>query len=456
MASLSIAWSLFLKPQAKIKKATQAPIFINDELQKNFSSNLPLFVIDGNNSRIHHSVPSIFKVSIIEPNENNESRLDMPPSYQGNVRIQIRGSSSLRFPKKQYKFTTLSPFGKNEDVSLIGMPKEHKWILYAPYSDKTLMRNYIAYKKIREINEKKYYAPRSRFVEVLKLMHGKYNYEGVYLLVEKIKIDKHRVNIKKTKANRITGGYILKIDKDEPENKHLQYKENKRFFYECPPPTELNSNQKLYISSYLRDFQKAIYSDDFNVSSSKNYYGKWIDVDSFVVHLLSREFFLDADTWMFSELIHKDSHQKLFLSTVWDFNLGMGNDNYNYKGYLKTFAYKRFFHRTPYTISSWLKRLMSDPYFYSIVKTKWIELRKSIWSDKEMMGFIDATTLRLKYPAKRNFQKWNDALGKFVWPNRQTCTENGELIYCKTFEDTVEHDLKTWILSRSDWMDKHF
>ena len=31
------------------------------------------------------------------------------------------------------------------DKSLFGMPKESDWVLYAPYTDKTLMRNVLAY-----------------------------------------------------------------------------------------------------------------------------------------------------------------------------------------------------------------------------------------------------------------------------------------------------------------------
>ena len=448
-------WVLFLKPQPKNIYLKQAPIWIRGEIQENFSSNLPLLIINTKKDRVHHSSASIFEMFIISPNANNKSHLKMPVSFDGNVSIQVRGSSSLQFPKKQYKFTTLNKEGKKQDVSLLGMPKEHKWILHAPYSDKTLMRNYLAYTKTREINKNKYYAVRSHFVEVLQFTEGKYNYEGVYVLMEKIKRDKQRINIKKTKSHKISNGYIVKLDKDVPDNEYLKYKENKKFLYEYPNILKLNSSQKLYISEYLKDFQKALYTDDFNITSSPNYYGRWIDIDSFIVHFLSREFFLDADTWMFSEYIHKDQHQKLFLSAVWDFNSGMGNDNYNYQGNFELFAYKKFVDGAPYTISAWIQRLMSDPVFHQKVKEKWILLRKGIWSDKEMMAFIDATAHRLKEPAKRNFQKWKRVLGRFVWPNRKTCTENGKRIYCKTFESAVEYDLKAWLLLRANWIDKN-
>jgi len=447
--------SAILDYQKDNQKVLQAPIWILGEKQIDFKSNLPLVIIDTNNSRIHVKTPIIAKMSIIEPNENNITKLDMTSSYNGYIRIRIRGSSSLQFPKKQYSITTITTIGTNDNVELIGMPKEHKWILSAPYSDKTLMRNYLVYNKTREVNEDKYYAVRSRLVEVLQYRDGKYNYEGVYVLMERIKRDKNRINIKKVKNNKITGGYIIKLDKDIPENIPLEYNENKMFYYVYPRANKLKKAQKLYISEYLRDFQQALYSDDFNITSSKNYYGKWIDVDSFIVHFLSREFFFDVDVWQFSEYLHKDENQKLFLSAVWDFNSGMGNDNYHFKGNYSLFAYKQHYLGEPYTVASWIKRLISDPIFYHKLKLKWSSLRAGIWSDKELISYIHKTRDRLKEPAKRNFKRWRGVLGSFIWPNRQTCQKNGKKIYCETFEDAIENDLIYWLIRRGKMMDEN-
>jgi len=436
------------------------PIFLKKIELKDFSSNLPLVIIDKmGESRMHSSYEITAKMQIIEPIEDNRSRVTTPPSYEGMISIKRRGSSSGGFPKKQYGFSTKTLDGKNDDVSLLGMPEDHKWILNAPYSDKTLMRNHLAYEKTREINPKKYYAVRSHFVEVLFEEKNVYQYKGVYLLMEKIKQSKHRVKIKKLKKFRklrITGGYILKLDKNTTESETLDFKENERFLYEYPKNEKLMDIQKLYISTYLLSFQQALYSDDFNVTSSPNYYGKWIDEDSFIVHFLSRELFLDADTWMFSEYLHKDEMQKLFLGTVWDFNLGMGNDNYRFLGNYQQFAYTKFTNGAPYTLSSWMQRLMSDPIFYQKVRMKWKKLRRGIWSTNSFIDFIDTTKEKLDEAAARNFILWRCVLGRFVWPNRKTCKDGIENVYCKTFESAVEYDLKIWLIRRLAWMDKAF
>jgi spore coat protein CotH len=77
------------------------------------------------------------------------------------------------------------------------------------YSDKTLMRNALAYGLAAATGQ---YAPRTRFCEVL--LNGRY--QGVYLLVEKIKRDRHRVDVQKFQEGVAPEetGFLLKIDKN--------------------------------------------------------------------------------------------------------------------------------------------------------------------------------------------------------------------------------------------------
>ena len=53
--------------------------------------------------------------------------------------------------------------GNDRDVPILGMAADSDWILYAPYSDKSLMRNVLAYGWSNAIG---LWAPRTRFVEV--------------------------------------------------------------------------------------------------------------------------------------------------------------------------------------------------------------------------------------------------------------------------------------------------
>ena len=120
------------------------------------------------------------------------------------------------FPKKQYAVETRDALGNDLDVSLLGFPEESDWILFAPYNDKSLMRDVLVYKIAASMGR---YASRSKFCEVVL----NDEYIGVYVLLEKVKRDANRVNIKKLEppdisGDALTGGYIIKIDKTDGEN----------------------------------------------------------------------------------------------------------------------------------------------------------------------------------------------------------------------------------------------
>ncbi len=132
--------------------------------------------------------------------------------YDGQISIEIRGESSAWYsPKKSYSLETQTDLGENNNVSLLDLPQENDWILYGPYLDKSLIRNVLSYRLFEEMG---HYSPRTRFVEVIL----NNDYQGVYILTEKIKRDKNRVDMAKLlptdiSGDELTGGYLLRIDK---------------------------------------------------------------------------------------------------------------------------------------------------------------------------------------------------------------------------------------------------
>jgi hypothetical protein len=108
--------------------------------------------------------------------------------YDGNVGIEIRGAYSASLPQKPYGFETRNEASENLNVPLLGMPVENDWILLANYNDKSFLRNSLAGQIFRSMG---HYAPRTRHCEVI--VNG--SYDGIYVLTEKIKRDKNRVDI---------------------------------------------------------------------------------------------------------------------------------------------------------------------------------------------------------------------------------------------------------------------
>ena len=204
--------------------------------------------------------------------------------YNGNIGIEIRGSSSQFFPKKSYGFETWDEKNEDLDYPLLGFPEEEDWIFYGPFSDKTLIRNKLIFELSNEMNR---YASRTKFCE-LTINN---EYKGVYIFMEKLKRDKNRINIKKLNnddldTNRITGRYIIKIDKSDDINGEQVYTEytaykskygllgtNSKsiwFNYEYPKPEDIHLNQKLYIQSHINDFEDALIGNNFK--DSINFY----------------------------------------------------------------------------------------------------------------------------------------------------------------------------------------
>jgi len=187
----------------------------NDALD--FSSNLPLIIINSFGSNIVHDMSVGGSVQFIDPGKGR-AQLVSAPDLSRSCLVHVRGRASLRYPKNSFTVKVTDGEGDPEKVSALGFPAESDWVLYAPYPDKTLMRDVLAYELHRQMG---HWAPRTRFVEVFvnrtgtKL--GRQDYAGIYVFEEKIKRGKDRVNIAKLKPDdksepRITGGYIFKKD----------------------------------------------------------------------------------------------------------------------------------------------------------------------------------------------------------------------------------------------------
>ena len=234
---------------------------------------LPQVSVNTNGQEIPNE-PKIFAEISIE----NKGAL----THEGFIGIEIRGQSSQMFPKKQYGFETRDSENEDIDVSLLGLPEEEDWILYAPYSDKSLIRNALIYDISRDIGR---YSSRLVFVELFL----NNIYDGLYILMEKLKRDKNRIDINKLKSSEnegedLTGGYIIKIDKEDSYHQLNSFtssipppnsKSNQqiRFVFHTPDEDDITDEQRNYIKSYISTFEAALNSNQF--LDTENGYSKY-------------------------------------------------------------------------------------------------------------------------------------------------------------------------------------
>jgi hypothetical protein len=327
-------------------------------------------------------------LSLISATDGTASVEDLP-DLTTNAAIRLRGNSSLQYAKKQFALETRDAANEDVDIAPFGLPAEEDWILHAPYSDKSLMRNHLMFGWSRAIGR---YAPRTVFVE-LYLQDGATSqaddYRGVYLWVEKIKRDDERVNIDKLDENddslpEISGGYLLRRDWVEPEDAAFvtaRYGDALRI--ESPKQEDLTDVQHDYLLGYLNDFEDALALGDGS-------YTTFIDVDSFVDHLLMMELSRNVDAYVLSTYMHKPRDGKLFMGPVWDFNGSLGNADYFDAWQVEGWHYNNpeFPADNPNGFR-WYEKLLEDTAFQGRISERWAEHRAGAWSDTQLLADID-------------------------------------------------------------------
>ena len=411
---------------------------------------LPIFSINTSGSTI-----------VDEPKIDAELTINQADivSFTGKIGIEIRGASSQMFPKKSYGFETRDENNEDLNVSVLDMPEEEDWILYAPYSDKSLVRNILIYDLSRDMDR---YASRSQFVE----LNINNTFQGVYVFMEKLKRDSNRIDINKLKDDEntgedLTGGYILKIDKTAGSNLGEGYNDQNsfaslygppsatigqeiNFLYEEPDAEDITTEQKVYISNYVTQFEDVLASDDFTDPALG--YASYIDVDSFIDFFLLNELSNNVDGYRLSTFMYKDKNEKLKIGPIWDFNLAFGNANYCSGSETNVWAYK-FNERCSedfWQVPFWWNRLLQDPEFVSRLKDRWNSLRGGVLSngsiDSKVDGYI--TTLNKAGSIESNFNTWN-ILGTYIWPNNFVGSSHS---------DEIGY-LKNWTNDRLSWLD---
>lgn len=442
-------FSLGIKNNTRLYRPVPA-WFADPLLEK---SNLPLIIIETSGKTIVNEPKITAWLKVVNNGEGIQNGyFDDGTDYNGLIGIEIRGQSSQMFPKKSYSLETRNDLGEGVNVSLLGMPAEEDWILYAPYSDKTMLRNAITYQLGRTMGN---WQPRFKFCEV----YVNAEYQGVYLLIEKIKRDKNRVNINKLEiidisGDELTGGYILKVDKIQDLSSieyfytypYYRYNNarNYAFTYVYPDYDILGSEQKAYIKSFMLSFENTLNSTNFKdpVYGYKSY----IDMNSFIDFQIMNELSNNVDGYRYSTFFHKQRDSdggKLVAGPLWDFNLGYGNVNYSPLNLATNrWLYPNYGPNEGYAMH-WWARLMEDPNYKQAFYERWTALRSSSFKTDSIMSMIDNMIQELGPSIDRNFKKW-PIIGQYVWPNYNYANYN--------YSQEINY-LKSWVTSRLVWMD---
>lgn len=410
------------------------------------SSNLPVVVIDTDGQEIEYEPKITSRMGIVNNPGGQRNSVSGPfNEYNGIIGIELRGQTSLSYDKKSFGLETRDSIGENLNIPLMGMPRENDWVLHGPYSDKTLMRNALSYTLAGQLGR---YAPRVNFCELVLNSE----YRGIYLFTEKIKRDKNRIDVTKMVPEdisepEVSGGYIFKEDKKNEGDNIITLKRGLELIITEPKNDSIVPQQTNWLADHLNEFEDVLYSGGD--------YGAYIDLQSFVDNFLTVELTKNIDGYRLSTYFHKNRNGKIVAAPVWDYNLSLGNADYSY-GWLAEGWYWP-------VIQSWNKNwwmiLNEEPGFQDLCKTRWTDLRKTVFSESNIFSFIDQWTELLAEAQQRNFDTY-PILGTYIWPN-PGFPESGSFGYNAprsggpaTWAEEIDQ-MKGFISARLMWIDEN-
>jgi subtilisin-like proprotein convertase family protein len=420
------------------------------------SSNIPIVLIDTYGGTIVDEPKITANLKIIDHGIGVRNYLTDAPTYNGEMGIEIRGAYSSTLPQKPYAFELRDAVGVQLDTGILGMPKEHDWLLIANYNDKAFSRNTLANHLFGKMGN---YGVRSKFCEVV--LNGQY--QGIYLLSESLKRDKHRVNIAKLDSTEnsginMTGGYIFKNDYWDATNSWLSNYSpighpgwQVHLVYHYPNAINITPAQKIYLQGFVDQYESALYSSTF--SDTATGYTAYADIFSFVDYLMVNELARNTDGFKKSFYFHKDKDKssgisKIICGPVWDFDWAWKNitsggcifDHTDGSGW----SHEINDCGPDVNSNGWHVRMMQDTNFQNVLRCRWERYRQTILDTTYLFNHIDSVASYLNESQARHYDQWGH-LGI-----NSGAPEVGPIP--TTFQGEVDA-LKQWIRLRIVWLD---
>lgn len=314
--------------------------------------------------------------------------------------VRGRGNASWdQFPKKPYRLKFKSK------QSPLGAPASaKKWTLISNYSDKSLMRNILAFEASRRIGQA--YTPYCNPVDVI--VNGEYR--GCYQLCDQVEAAEGRVPAK--------DGYLIEIDA-------YAWKEVSAFWswrgtpvtIKHPDEDDITDSQRQHIESFFNQMETAALGEDF--TDPEKGYRKYLDLESFLRNLLVGDFCGNTDL-LWSVYMYKDAKDgKLYTGPTWDHDLSFDND---YRSYPVNANNDFIFLFVPSPASDAVRDMTrrivkEDPEAKELLAQYWNQALEE-GDLKTLPEYLDQTYVLLQESQELNFKRW-DILDSQVHMNFQ-------------------------------------
>ena len=337
---------------------------------------------------------------------------------EANLQIKGRGNSTWGLPKKPYRLKF------DEKISFFGEHKDRSWVLLANYTDKSMMRNDLAFYmgRMSRLN----WTSSSHFVELV--LNG--SYQGTYQLAEKVNVSNHRVAVG-------DDGFLLRVEARAADDSTLTWFYVPYIAYSIEikePEVAVNSPEYHYIRNFLLDADEALFSPNFKDPNVG--WQKYFDMESFVDWYLIHEISKNEDSMFhYSTYMHLKRGGKLKMGPIWDFDIAFGNVREKAttamlpEGLMLDWSF-------------WYQRLFEDPAFVAKLKERY----KFFYEHKQdFMYQIDLNAQYLMNAALENQNKWGTLYHYTykqwdIWGAYQNEAQS----------------LKDWLNRRMEWLKNQF
>jgi len=339
---------------------------------------------------------------------------DVFDDLAGNIQIRGRGNSTwFLHPKKPYQIKF------EEKKEMLGMPEDKRWLLLAEYSDKSFLRNRIAYEwgHLSRLD----WSPSGEFA--ILYLNGQN--QGLYHVSQKVEESSNRVDIGDE-------GFLLEVDQLERLDQGDIYFYSDHFLLNIKEPdlTEMGAPYE-YIRQFIDDFESALFGSNFKDPTFG--YRKFVEPESVADWFVINEIAKNVDAkWFASIFMHVVPGERMKFGPIWDFDLGYGNVDYADSQHPEGWWVRE---------NAWIKRMLQDPYFRNMVKERYAYFRSY---ENVIYEKMDVTVVNIYDAVQENEEIWH-TFGRYVWPNP---------VIFNTYEEEVDY-VKQWISLRLAWMDSN-
>jgi hypothetical protein len=407
----------------------------------NVTSDLPMVIIYNYRAgAVPANAHQFAYMAIFEP-VTGKSSMTNTPVLSSRAGINLRGSSTLGYPKSSFAVEWWDEFNDDKNLPVLDMPANSDWILYAPNNfEPVLIHNPFIYGLSNEIGR---YAPRARFVEVYLNTSGgpitSVNYNGIYVLEEKIKRGKDRVDVAKLEPEHaappeVTGGYMMKIDRLDPGDSGF-FAAGQVIAYVDPKETEITLPQRAPQQQYINDYMNA-FGGALNNPSPTTGYPAYVDVDSWIDHHILNVLAFNVDALRLSAFFYKERNGKLVFGPLWDFDRALGSTD-GRDSNPRVWRAQTQDRGTDFFNYPWWGEMFNDIDFWQKWIDRWQELRRDRFALTNINAKVDSWANIVRQEQPREQAKWG------VTPRGGSYQSEVNL-------------MKSWLSNRINFIDTNF